>query len=418
MLRTRLALAALLPSLLAPAAPLLAADPRVAAAGDIACDPADPNFNNLQGTALGCHMRATSDLLVGQGYDAVLTLGDEQYDTGAYASFVASFAPTWGRVKSLIHPAPGNHEYGTPNASGYFAYFGPAAGDPTRGYYSFDLGAWHVVALNSTCSAAGCGAGSEQEQWLQADLAAHPARCVLAYWHQPRFSSGPHGSDPSYDAFWRDLWAAHADLVLVGHDHDYERFAPQDPDGHADPSGITEIVAGTGGRSLYSFATVVPNSLVRRSDAYGVLDLTLHRDGWDWSFLDAATGAVLDQGSAPCSPPPCLDGPQTLCLGGRYVVEGSWQTPEGGSGVARALPLTADSGTFWFFDPSNVELLVKVLDGCGVNGHRWVFAAGLTNLQADLWVTDTTTGAARHYANPQGASFLPIQDTQAFACAP
>jgi len=414
----RLALSSLALLLTVPwlAAPLRAADPRIAAAGDIACDPADPNFNSTQGTPSGCHMRATSDLLVGQGYDAVLLLGDNQYEHGEFANYLSSFDHTWGRVKAILRPAPGNHEYYTPGAAGYFRYFGAAAGDPARGYYSFDLGAWHVVSLNSTCSAVPCADGSAQERWLRDDLAAHPARCVLAYWHEPRFSSGPHGSDPTYDAFWRDLYAAHADVVLSGHDHDYERFAPQDPDGQADAAGMTEFVVGTGGKNLYAFQSSAPNSRVRRNDAYGVLALTLHRDGYDWQFLDAASGAALDQGSALCSPPPCLDGPQTLCLSGRFVAEASWQTPEGASGVGRARPLTADTGTFSFFDPANVELVVKVLDGCGVNGRRWVFAAGLTNLAADLWITDTASGATRHYANPQGTSFSPIQDVTAFAC--
>jgi len=199
----RTGLAAVLALLIAPAAPTAwAASPVVAAVGDIACDPANPSYNGGDGTATACRMKATSDLLVGGGWSAVLLLGDNQYEDGALARYQASYDPTWGRVKGLTYPAPGNHEYGTPGAAGYFAYFGAAAGDPARGYYSFDLGAWHLVVLNSNCAAvSGCGPGSAQEQWLAADLAAHPGRCTLAYWHHPRFSSGQHGDDPLSQTF-------------------------------------------------------------------------------------------------------------------------------------------------------------------------------------------------------------------------
>lgn len=202
---------------------------KIAAAGDIACDPASGSFNGGLGVGLECRQRATSDLLVGAGYEAVLGLGDLQYEDGAFSKFGASYDPSWGRVKAVTHPAPGNHEYLTAGAAGYYQYFGAAAGDPAKGYYSFDLAGWHLIALNSNCSAVGgCGAGSAQEQWLRADLAAHAsATCTLAYWHHPRFSSGEHESDSTYQALWQALYDANADLVLVGHDHDYERFAPQ-----------------------------------------------------------------------------------------------------------------------------------------------------------------------------------------------
>ncbi|HKG54061.1 MAG TPA: hypothetical protein VKB04_07345, partial [Anaerolineales bacterium] len=192
-------------------------DPIIAAAGDIACDPSDGNFNGGNGTSGSCRQKAVSDLFVGKNFSAVLTLGDTQYENGALTKYQQSFDPSWGRAKNIIRPAVGNHEYTTAGASGYYGYFGAAAGDKTKGYYSYDLGAWHLIALNSNCSqVGGCGAGSPQEQWLKSDLAAHPTMCTLAYWHHPRFSSGEHGSNTSYDAFWKDLYAARADIVLNG----------------------------------------------------------------------------------------------------------------------------------------------------------------------------------------------------------
>ena len=293
---------------LAAAGDAQAADPVVAAAGDIACDPADPNYNGGAGTSTACRMRATSDLLVGlagSGLAGVLLLGDNQYENGTLAAYQASFDPTWGRIKALTYPAPGNHEYNSAGAAGYYAYFGAAAGDPAKGWYSFDLGGWHLIVLNSNCAAlaasGGCGAGSAEERWLAADLAAHPGVCTLAYWHHPRFSSGAHGDDPASGAFWADLYAAGVDLVLNGHDHDFERFAPQDPTGAAAPArGIRELVVGTGGKNQTAFATVQPNSQARSSGAFGVLELTLHRNSYDWRFLPAAGGAFADSGTALC----------------------------------------------------------------------------------------------------------------------
>jgi hypothetical protein len=274
----------------------------IAAAGDIACAPGGGDYRGGRGTASACRMKDTSDLLVGAGLAAVLPLGDEQYEDGSLAAFRASYDPTWGRLLAVTHPVPGNHEYRTPAAAGYFAYFGAAAGDPARGYYSFDLGLWHLVALNSSCAAVGgCGPGSPQERWLAADLAAHPAACTLAYWHQPRFSSGGHGGDRAFTAFWADLYAAGADLVLNGHDHDYERFAPQDPAGRADPArGIRELVVGSGGRSHTPFLWRKANSAARSWREFGVLELTLHADGYDWRFVPVSGGRFADAGSARC----------------------------------------------------------------------------------------------------------------------
>jgi hypothetical protein len=279
--------------LLALAPAKAAADPVIAAAGDIACDSVGKSGNS-------CQQQATSDLLVGGGFTAVLTLGDNQYEKGALDQFQSSYGPTWGRVKGITRPAIGNHEYDTKGASGYFSYFGGVAAPP-GGYYSYDLGAWHLIALNSNCGNVSCAAGSPQETWLKADLASHPTSCTLAYWHHPRFSSGGHGSSDETGALFTDLYEAGADLVLVGHDHDYERFAPQTADGKADPAyGVREFVVGTGGRSHSDFSGVKPNSQVRNSDTFGVLRLVLHPASYDWRFLPVAGKSFSDAGAGGC----------------------------------------------------------------------------------------------------------------------
>ncbi len=286
---------------LSPGLPALV-DPVIAAAGDIACAPEDANFNGGAGTATACRQRATSDLLAGLGYKAVLTLGDTQYEDGALTRFQAVYAPTWGRVKAITRPAVGNHEYLTPGAAGYFDYFGWRAGNRTKGYYSFDVGAWHLIALNSNCAAVGgCHAGSPQERWLRRDLAASDSVCTLAYWHHPRFSSGNHGSDSRYAAFWRALYEADADVVLAGHDHDYERFGKQSPAGVADPvRGIRQFVVGTGGRSHYPFKVPLPNSEVRKTGTFGVLELTLRAAGYEFRFVPEAGKSFADSGLELC----------------------------------------------------------------------------------------------------------------------
>ena len=259
---------------LAAAPPAQAADPLVAAAGDIAC-------NRLPTTPDQCHQQATSDLLVGRPLSAVLVLGDVQYDNGDLPDYYNFYDPTWGRVKAITRPAAGNHEYYTVDAQSYFTYFGAAAGPPTTGYYSYDIGAWHVVVLNSNCGrVGGCFRGSPQDDWLRADLAAHQNDCTLAYWHHPHFSSGPGYDDNSgrnpTTAFWYSLYEAGADLVLGGHDHSYERFAPQDPEGELDLAyGMRQFVVGTGGRSWGTFPTPSLNSEVREGQTHGVLELTL-----------------------------------------------------------------------------------------------------------------------------------------------
>jgi hypothetical protein len=281
-------------------------DPVVMAAGDIACDPVDGSFNGGNGTSTACRQKVVSDLIVAAPPAAVVTLGDNQYENGAYDKYMASFDASWGRFKGLIRPAPGNHEYYTANGAGYYQYFGAAAANPAAGWYSYDVGAWHLIALNSNCSSVGgCGVGSAQEQWLRSDLASHANACVLAYWHHPRFSSGQHGSDITYDAFWLALYQAGADLVLVGHDHDYERFAPLAPSGTVDAAkGIREFVVGMGGKTHYAFGTVQTGSEVRDSSTFGVLKLTLHAGGYDWQFLPEPGKSFTDSGSGACHAAP------------------------------------------------------------------------------------------------------------------
>jgi len=231
----------------------------------------------------------------------VFTLGDNTYDHGTSTEFASCYAPTWGRHLARTRPSPGNHDYATPEASAYFAYFGERAGDPTQGYYSYDLGEWHIIALNTNCAeVGGCGEGSNQLAWLRADLAAHPARCTLAYGHHPRFSSGGH-DDANLTPMWKVLHDGGIDVVLSGHDHTYERFAPQDAAGALDTvSGIRQFVVGTGGARHYDFEALRPNSEIRNSDTFGVLMLTLQPTRYVWTFVPIAGAEFSDHGSTAC----------------------------------------------------------------------------------------------------------------------
>jgi acid phosphatase type 7 len=244
---------------------------------------------------------ATAKLL-GKIPGTVMAIGDLAYPDGTKENF-ACYNKTWGLVRSRTRPAPGNHEFHASGATPYFDYFGTAAGDPQKGYYSYDLAAWHIVVLNSECVAVGgCEAGSPEEKWLRADLSAHPAACTLAYFHKPLFSSGgAHGDDLQFKDFWQALYEAHADVIVNGHDHDYERFAPQDPNGATDPAqGIREFVVGTGGKNHRPFHATDKNSEMRNADAFGVLQLTLHSHAYDWSFIPEAGKSFTDSGSASC----------------------------------------------------------------------------------------------------------------------
>jgi hypothetical protein len=279
-------------------------DPVIGAAGDIACDPTSSSFNGGNGTSGNCRQKAVSDVMLNSNLTAVLALGDIQYEDGVLSKYYESYDPSWGRLKNITRPVVGNHEYLTAGASGYFTYFGVAAGDPTKGYYSYDIGAWHIIALNSNCNkVGGCGAGSTQEQWLKADLAAHPNMCTLAYWHHPKFSSGQHGSRSDYDPFWKVLYAAGVEVVLNGHDHIYERFAPQNPSGAADPNGIQQFTVGTGGKNHTTVDSVQPNSAARNTDTYGFLKLTLHPTSYDWQFVPESGKTFTDSGTRNCFTP-------------------------------------------------------------------------------------------------------------------
>jgi acid phosphatase type 7 len=231
----------------------------------------------------------------------VFTAGDNAYPNGAAAEFNTYYAPTWGRHKARTRPSPGNHDYNSSGAGPYYSYFGANAGPAGRGYYSYNLGpSWHIISLNSNVAA---GAGSAQEQWLRTDLeAAITAPCTLAYWHHPRFSSGAnHGNDARTDALFRALYEYGTDVVVTGHDHIYERFAPQDPNAQADPTGIREFVVGTGGAGLYGIGTIRANSEVRGgapNGAHGVLKLTLKEGNYDWEFISIAGQTFRDTGNA------------------------------------------------------------------------------------------------------------------------
>jgi hypothetical protein len=256
-------------------------DPVLVAAGDIA----------PPGTGWG--HRATSDRILAIDPTVVLTLGDNQYPSGTLSDFRRHYGRTWGRFKTRTRPSPGNHDYETAGAAGYFRYFGKLAKPRGRSYYSFDLGAWHLISLDSNID---LRPGSRQDRWLRADLAATTRRCILAYWHHPRFTSGAHqGDNPRVGPFWDTLYTARADVVLSGHEHNYERFAPQNPAGRATPQGIRQFVVGTGGVDLLGFAGAKPNSQVRSSSTWGVLVLVLHPRSYRWRFV-SEDGDVVDRG--------------------------------------------------------------------------------------------------------------------------
>jgi len=229
----------------------------------------------------------------------LVTLGDNVYEEGSDETYAQCYDPVYGQFKDRTRPAIGNHDIQGDGGAAYYRYFGDAAGTPGEGWYSFDLGAWHVIALNSNCGQVECGEGSPQYAWLVDDLAAHDTQCTMAYWHHARFSSGPHGDIHAVEDFWEALDNADADLLLTGHDHLYERFAPQTADGAADPEGLVEITAGTGGAVHHETDRQAPNSEIAITDAYGVLVLTLRPDGWDWSFLET-DGTEGDAGTASC----------------------------------------------------------------------------------------------------------------------
>jgi hypothetical protein len=247
---------------------------------------------------------------------AVIQPGDLEYIDSTTAEIQGGYAPSWGipSLKSISHPVPGNHEYHVNNAADYFTYWGSTAGTQGQGYYSFDIGSWHLIALNSNCSDMSPGQYprggftsdlidcNAQNTWLQNDLASHNNTCTLAYWHHALFSSGSSGGpSPWMQPLFQSLYNANADLLLSGHDHFYERFAPMNASGTLDNSrGIREIIVGTGGRGFHSYGSIAANSLVRNNSTFGILKLTLHPSSYDWQFLPAAGGTFTDSGTGAC----------------------------------------------------------------------------------------------------------------------
>jgi len=287
----------------------------VVAAGDIACDINSPSFNGGVGRGNNCRAMATAGLIDGVQPDAVLALGDNQYEDGGADQWLRSYELSWGRFKSITHPVAGNHEYlacatydldcsYAPRAAGYSAYFGEAAGPTDQFWYSFDLASWHVVALNSNCTneRVACGTGSAQDKWLRADLAAHPVACTLAFFHHPRFSSGQHGDDATLDTLYRDLYDGGVDVLLAGHDHDYERFQPLDPSGRADAAhGIRNFVVGTGGRNLRR-GTLAPRPITEAAndETLGIIRLSLEPGVYSWTFIPIPGETFTDSGRSSC----------------------------------------------------------------------------------------------------------------------
>lgn len=287
-----------------PSTPPPAGAVTVVAAGDIACSPADRNFNSGLGDPTHCQMKATADEVGAVQPAAVLALGDLQYVAATHADFLGSYDLSWGRFKAITRPVAGNHEYITAGAAGYHAYFGAAAAPAGTTWYSFDLGSWHIVALDANCNKiGGCGSGSLQQRWLAGDLAANPAPCTLAFWHQPAFSSSVPGDVPGSLPLWQAVIAGGADLVLNGHRHQYERFTTMDATGAPSPAaGAREIVVGTGGDDLEAFGAIKPTSEAR-VQAFGVLQLQLGQTGYTFRFV-GIDGTVLDQGSGTCHAAP------------------------------------------------------------------------------------------------------------------
>jgi acid phosphatase type 7 len=285
---------------LAPGAPRQARATGVTifAAGDIACDPSSGSFNDGAGTSGACRMRATSNLILSHSYDAVLPLGDNQYERGTLGQYRDSYAPSWGRLdRSRTFPIPGNHDYEDPDgeAAGYFDFFGARAHGP-RGYYSYNVGSWHLAALNSNCASVPCGGNSPQAAWLARDLADTRGRCQLVYSHVPRFASG--GNAAILDDLWNIARGEGVDVWLAGHMHQYERLAPLNRRGGVDSNGIRTFIVGTGGKSLQDFDSARSGSRIRL-EHFGVLRLRLRATDYSWAFINDS-GRTLDSGRGRC----------------------------------------------------------------------------------------------------------------------
>jgi hypothetical protein len=267
----------------------------LAAAGDVACRRGARRSRNV------CRMDDTARLVEEANPRAVLVLGDAQYPRGTLQEFEASYRHSWGRFRSITFPVPGNHEYLTPGAAGYFAYFGDRAGSLERSWYAFTLDGWRLYALDSNCAeVGGCEAGSPQYRWLSSELAADDTPCSLAFWHHARFSSGPHGNSEAMSDIWELLDSHGVDVALAGHDHHYERFAPMAADGALDSNGMRQFVVGTGGSRHYPVWRRSPGSEAAHSGAFGILLLHLHPDSYSWRFLSAEGSSYSDTGTSAC----------------------------------------------------------------------------------------------------------------------
>jgi hypothetical protein len=285
-------------------------DPTIVAGGDIACTAGKAV------TTTSCQQQATSDLALSLHPDAVLPLGDDQYELGSLSDFQNVYGPTWGRMNAIAHPVPGNHEYGyigtdiqPTGGTGYFTYFGdishpqqPGCSTLCTSWYSWNIGSWHMIALDSQCGVVhGCNPGNVQYQWLQSDLAANSgARCTLAYWHIPLFSSSQ-DHQPDMQSIYNLLVTKGADVVLNGHAHFYERFNPQDGAGHPDPNSPAEFIVGSGGRNFFSIRdTPSANSAIGIANTFGVLQMTLSDGSYSWRFVPSNTGGLTDGGTGNC----------------------------------------------------------------------------------------------------------------------
>lgn len=265
----------------------------VVVAGDIACEAGDLK------TIFTCRQEDTANLIQSLKPDAVLTAGDNQYPKGSLASFQGSYDKSWGKFKDITYPTPGNHEYATAAAAGYFDYFGERAGERGKGYYAFSVGDWRLIALNSEIDVR---AESEQLAWLKKELAGNKAACTLTYWHKPRFSTGSHAGDPAMGALWQVLYEHNVDIVVNGHSHDYERFIPQNPNGQHDAErGIVQFVSGMGGRVPSPMGETAPTLATRQNHAFGVLKLTLYPKSAAYEFVPISSLQMYaDNGTIAC----------------------------------------------------------------------------------------------------------------------
>jgi hypothetical protein len=336
----------------------------VAAAGDI--------VGSCSGTS--CDYGLVSNAIIASGATRVLALGDVSNNSGSASDYTTRFGTTWGRFKSSISPVPGNHDYGTSKAANYYAYFGSSAAHGPNGWYSLDVGAWHVVALNSNCSkVGGCQTGSAQEKWLKADLAASRTPCTLAFWHHPRYSSGHDGDNTFTADLYADLYAHGTDVLLSGHSHDYERFAPQNnASARDDAHGITQFVVGTGGAFFTGFGTTKPNSLARQKTAMGALILTLADTSYSWRFAPIAGKTYSDSGSASChgSGTPA---PRTVTFAPTDDATIAQASPTTTYGTASRLTVDGSPVT-----DSLLRFAVNGLGSCTVTGARLDLTVGST----------------------------------------